>query len=112
MPGAIPISAVVLSHNEAANLPRCLQTLRACLQPGRPLLVATCIQALFQDTPAPAALERARGRLVVGEPADPEGLAARLAGQGYAFEVEVVQKGQAARRGGDTVANGSSAASA
>lgn len=77
-----------------------LQTLRACLQPGRPLLVATCIQALFQDTPAPAALERARGRLVVGEPADPEGLAARLAGQGYAFEVEVVQKGQAARRGG------------
>ncbi|HOW97924.1 MAG TPA: transcription-repair coupling factor [Kiritimatiellia bacterium] len=77
-----------------------LQTLRACLQPGRPLLVATCIQALFQDTPAPAALERARRRLSVGDSADPEELAAGLERQGYAFEVEVLQKGQAARRGG------------
>lgn len=32
MPAGVPISAVVLSHNEAANLPRCLETLRDCAE--------------------------------------------------------------------------------
>ena len=51
MPGAIPISAVVLSHNEAANLPRCLQALQACAEvvvvddgssDGSPRIAAEC----------------------------------------------------------------------
>lgn len=32
MADPVPISAVVLSHNEAANLPRCLRALRACAE--------------------------------------------------------------------------------
>ena len=32
MPDSLPISAVVLSHNEAGNLPRCLRALRACAE--------------------------------------------------------------------------------
>lgn len=32
MTGRIPISVVVLSHNEAGNLPRCLQALRDCAE--------------------------------------------------------------------------------
>jgi glycosyltransferase involved in cell wall biosynthesis len=32
MPASIPLSAVVLSHNEAKNLPRCLRALRACAE--------------------------------------------------------------------------------
>ncbi len=32
MTGDVPISAVVLSHNEAANLPRCLRALRGCAE--------------------------------------------------------------------------------
>lgn len=32
MAESLPISAVVLSHNEAANLPRCLRALRACAE--------------------------------------------------------------------------------
>ena len=51
MPGAIPISAVVLSHNEATNLPRCLQALQACAEvvvvddgstDGSPRIAAEC----------------------------------------------------------------------
>lgn len=32
MSGSIPISVVVLSHNEAGNLPRCLRALRGCAE--------------------------------------------------------------------------------
>jgi glycosyltransferase involved in cell wall biosynthesis len=32
MPARIPISVVVLAHNEAANLPRCLQALHECAE--------------------------------------------------------------------------------
>ncbi|MBU1694064.1 MAG: transcription-repair coupling factor [Verrucomicrobia bacterium] len=77
-----------------------LQTLRRCLHPDRSLLIATCIQALFQETPSPAGLERASRRLAVGESVEPADLVAYLEQQGYQFEPVALLKGQAARRGG------------
>lgn len=67
MPGAIPISAVVLSHNEAANLPRCLQALRACAEvvvvddgstDGSPRIAAECGARVVRHSFASFAAQR------------------------------------------------------
>jgi transcription-repair coupling factor (superfamily II helicase) len=77
-----------------------LLALQACLQKPGPLLVATCAQALLQKTLPPAEIQIARRCLQTGDALDPTQLAADLEKLGYRFEVEVQEKGQAARRGG------------
>jgi len=77
-----------------------LLALQACLQKPGPRLVATCAQALLQKTLPPAEIQIARRVLQAGEALDPAQLAADLEKLGYRFEVEVQEKGQAARRGG------------
>ena len=77
-----------------------LLALQACLQKPGPLLVATCAQALLQKTLPPAEIQTARRVLQTGDALDPAQLAADLEKLGYRFEVEVQEKGQAARRGG------------
>ena len=77
-----------------------LLALQACLQKPGPLLVATCAQALLQRTLPPAEIQTSRRVLRTGEALDPARLVTDLEKLGYRFEVEVQEKGQAARRGG------------
>jgi transcription-repair coupling factor (superfamily II helicase) len=77
-----------------------LLALQACLHKPGPLLVATCAQALLQTTLAPAEIQAAHRSLHAGDALDPAQLVADLEKLGYRFEVEVQEKGQAARRGG------------
>ncbi|MCX7009298.1 MAG: transcription-repair coupling factor [Kiritimatiellaeota bacterium] len=77
-----------------------LLALQACLQKPGPLLVATCAQALLQTTLSPDEIQAAHRVLHAGDALDPARLVADLEKLGYRFEVEVQEKGQAARRGG------------
>ena len=77
-----------------------IRALQQCLQPARPVLLVTCVQALLQPAPHPSFLRAASETLRAGQETDPEALVARLEKMGYSFEAEVVEKGQAARRGG------------
>ncbi len=77
-----------------------LLALQACLQKPGPLLVATCAQALLQATLSPGEIQAAHRILHPGDALDPAQLATDLGQLGYRFEVEVQEKGQAARRGG------------
>ena len=77
-----------------------LLALQACLQKPGPLLVATCAQALLQRTLPPAKIQISRRVLQTGDALDPARFVTDLEKLGYRFEVEVQEKGQAARRGG------------
>lgn len=77
-----------------------LQTLRRCLSwKGRGLL-ATCVQALLEPVVAPDRMRQGSERVAAGREYDLDALCERLSAAGYEFEVEVLAKGQASRRGG------------
>jgi transcription-repair coupling factor (superfamily II helicase) len=79
-----------------------LRVLQQCLgteQKG-PQIIVTCIQALLQTCPAPEALRHATVTVEVDGNVDLEVLTQRLMDSGYAFETEVLSKGQAAIKGG------------
>ena len=77
-----------------------LKTLQRCLSwKGRGLL-ATCVQALLEPVVAPDRMRQLGERVAAGQAYDLDGLCERLAAAGYEFEVEVLAKGQASRRGG------------
>ncbi|HBA83625.1 MAG TPA: transcription-repair coupling factor [Verrucomicrobia bacterium] len=77
-----------------------LKTLQDCLRPSGPTVLATCIQAIFQPVPTPAALDRHGETLKLSQEVDLEAWVEHLAKAGYKFEPEVLQKGQASKRGG------------
>ena len=77
-----------------------LCALQACLRRPGPILLATCAQALLQPTVPPHELQTAQRVLKTGDTLDPALLVADLERLGYHFDVEVQEKGQAARRGG------------
>lgn len=78
-----------------------LNALARLLSPDKkPCLVLTCIQALFQNTPAPANLAGSLVQLKVGQKFEMAGLAAKLEGSGYEFVPEVHARGEAVVRGG------------
>lgn len=68
-------------------------------RPG-PHLVLTTVQALMQRLPAPGQLRRECLTLRVGDGLPPEALCETLQGLGYDFQPEVMDKGEAAKRGG------------
>ena len=77
-----------------------LKTLQRCLKSTEPLIISTCIQALLQPAPAPDFIRKFSLELSLTQEIDLDDLAARLDQAGYSFEAEVLQKGQASRRGG------------
>ncbi len=77
-----------------------LRTLQRCLDAEKPGIIATCVQALFQETPPPHLISRCAEPLAAGHEIDPDQLVRRLEEAGYAFEPEVQEKGRASRRGG------------
>ncbi len=76
-----------------------LATLLA-LPAGGPFLIATCIQALMEHTLTVTSMGAHTLQLAPGDEADPAALAARLTRSGYAFDAEVMNRGDAALRGG------------
>lgn len=77
-----------------------LKTLQRCLAwKGRGIL-ATCVQALLESVAAPDRMRQSSERVATGQEYDLDALCERLAAAGYEFEVEVLAKGQASRRGG------------
>ncbi len=76
-----------------------IDALRRC-RTRPPGLLATCVQALLQPTLSPGALDRTVWTVRAGAALDPEVLAGRLDGAGYAFGPQVQEKGAASRRGG------------
>ena len=77
-----------------------LKTLQRCLAWKGRGIVATCVQALLEPVAAPDRLRQGSERVAVGQEYDLDALCERLAAAGYEFEVEVLAKGQASRRGG------------
>ncbi len=77
-----------------------LKTLQRCLNPMEPLIVSTCIQALLQPAPPAEFIRKFSLKLALNQEIDLDDLAASLDRSGYRFEAEVLQKGQASRRGG------------
>ncbi len=75
----------------------CLSTLR---QNPDSFTLLCPVQALMQSVPSPESLERRSLRLSLGSEQDPEALCETLIEWGYRFEAEVMDKGEAARRGG------------
>lgn len=65
-----------------------------------PRLIATCIQALMEHTLTTAAVDAHTLSLAPRYEADPAELAERLTQAGYAFDAEVMNRGDAALRGG------------
>mgnify|MGYP003605052012 CR=1 FL=1 len=63
-------------------------------------IVVTCIQALMQRTVTPAQLRGQASELRAGHEVDLDELIASLEQAGFVIQVEVHQKGEAARRGG------------
>ena len=77
-----------------------MNTLRQCLAwQGRGLLV-TCVQALLEPVATPEQLQQDTLHLREQQECDLEQLCGKLVAAGYAFESEVLAKGQASRRGG------------
>lgn len=76
-----------------------LETLLA-LRAGSATLVATQIQALMQRLPQVDVLDATTFTLRRGEDVDLDKLCERLQETGYQFEAEVMDRGEAARRGG------------
>jgi transcription-repair coupling factor (superfamily II helicase) len=77
-----------------------LRALQRCLAwKGRGIL-ATCVQALLEKVPSPDRMRQGSERVAMGQEYDLDALCERLAAAGYEFEVEVLAKGQASRRGG------------
>lgn len=64
------------------------------------ICICTHVQALLQPVPDPDRLEDRVHELRLGEDRDPEAFSLLLQDLGYAFEAEVTDKGEAARRGG------------
>ncbi|HPC19212.1 MAG TPA: transcription-repair coupling factor [Kiritimatiellia bacterium] len=77
-----------------------LKTLQRCLAWKGRGIVATCVQALLEPVTAPDRMRQGSERVAVGQEHDLDALCERLAAAGYEFEVEVLAKGQASRRGG------------
>ena len=77
-----------------------LKTLQRCLAWKGRGIVATCVQALLEPVAAPDRMRQGSERVAVGQEYDLDALCERLAAAGYDFEVEVLAKGQASRRGG------------
>lgn len=79
-----------------------LQTLlrAANPDPNRPLFLLTDVQALMQRVPPPAELRERLLALRAGDHIPMEDLCGRLLKLGYQFEAEVMDKGEAAKRGG------------
>ena len=77
-----------------------LKTLQRCLAWKGRGIVATCVQALLESVAAPDRMRRGSERVAAGQEYDLDALCERLAAAGYEFEVEVLAKGQASRRGG------------
>ena len=77
-----------------------MRTLQRCLAWKGRGIVATCIQALMETVPSPERLRRMGERVAAGREYDLDALSERLSAAGYKFEVEVLAKGQASRRGG------------
>jgi len=79
-----------------------LQTLLEATAPEapRPPLIVTCVQALQQRLPAPAELRARVFPLAAGDTVAPDALCEKLLDLGYRFEAEVMDKGEAAKRGG------------
>lgn len=63
-------------------------------------VVVTCIQALMQRTLSPSHLRQQADELFAGRELDPDDFIARMEGTGFSIQVEVHNKGEAARRGG------------
>jgi transcription-repair coupling factor (superfamily II helicase) len=70
------------------------------LPASTPAIVITCTAALLQPTASPGNLHSRTQFVAVDETLDSAALLQRLAQTGYGFESEVVDKGQASRRGG------------
>lgn len=65
-----------------------------------PEILLTHIQAAMQVLPSPDALEDKRIHLAVGDEQDLDAFCENLVDRGYAMEAEVLDKGDASRRGG------------
>ena len=65
-----------------------------------PMLLATCVQALVQPSPDPAAVDAASLHLAPGAPADRDATVAWLEANGYRREPEVFEPGTYAVKGG------------
>ncbi|MCL1888359.1 MAG: transcription-repair coupling factor, partial [Kiritimatiellaeota bacterium] len=76
-----------------------VNVLRALAAPGGTLIL-TCVAALQQKAPDPAALEKATLRLAAGGAFDFDGLFNHLVENGYARNHETVEKGQFSVHGG------------
>lgn len=77
-----------------------LEVLRQCGSTEPPRLLVTCVQALMQRTLAPDDLAAKQLNLQQGADYNLDALLESLDDLGFAFEAEVITRGQAARRGG------------
>jgi len=92
-----------ISQDLAGDRLNVLQTLLDLTDPENQesgLVVATTVQALMQRTLPPDALKQQRLELGLGDQHDPDALAELLQKLGYDFGFEVVERGEAVRRGG------------
>jgi transcription-repair coupling factor (superfamily II helicase) len=65
-----------------------------------PTVIVTCISALLQPVPSPHDLSTATRQVAVNDNLDSDAFIKHLSKTGYCFESEVLEKGQASRRGG------------
>ncbi len=86
--------------DDAGDRNRALLALSEAKPGNEPLVVATCIQALMQPTPAPQSFRTSVCAFAAGEFADRDRLLAALAEFGYEPVPEVERKGQFSVRGG------------
>ncbi|MBU0679466.1 MAG: transcription-repair coupling factor [Verrucomicrobia bacterium] len=77
-----------------------LNSLLSLARPDKPRIVATCVQALMQKVPSPHFLAENTSELKLTQEVDVDRLVGALDSMGYAFGVEVSNKGQASLRGG------------
>ena len=77
-----------------------LLTLQQCMRPEGPAIIVTCIQALFQNTPAPHSLASRIEPIRVAQEIELDEFLERLVSDGYTLEAEVNEKKQASHRGG------------
>jgi len=77
-----------------------LQTLLRLHQSAQPICVCTDVQSLLQPVPPPDQLASRTLSISRGDSHDLDSLCEQFLEMGYAFEAEVTDKGEAARRGG------------